>query len=274
VIKKIVFIITIMLFVSLLSGCINWSGSQDDKKDQSQNLLPVPIIEAPEKAFFGDPIEFTAMGSYDPDGAIESYFWSFGDNKTANTPTVTHTYFFENNFDIEYPLICSVILNVKDNNGSYDASLHLIMLYPKEYRFYLNQGKLSVEKPSSNKDTVKASFGKITAPQELSYEFDYPIIIQKCSWNVTLYIQKPRFAFLRSISFALYDNNGSKISEDDTNFGLFDFWKEKTVLFNGEINKFEEFKSIKLVVYGFTLSKKINILYGGDTGSNICFDFT
>jgi hypothetical protein len=272
--KKIVFIITTVFLLSLLAGCINWSGHQDDKKDQSQNLLPVPIIKGPEEAFFGDPIEFTATGSYDPDGTIESYFWSFGDNKTADTPTVTHTYVFDNNFDIEYPLIYSVILNVKDNNGSYETALHLIMLYPKEYRFYLNQGKLSVEKPSSNKDTLKASFGKILSLQEILYELDDPVFIKECRWNATIYIQKPRLAFVRSISLSLYDQNNSKISQKDVSFGLFDLWKEKTVLVNGEINKSERFKSAKLVVYGFTLGKKINVLYGGDTASSICFDFT
>jgi len=272
--KKIVFITTTVLIISFLAGCINWDNSQNDKKNQSHNSLPVPVIDAPEKAFFGDPIEFSATGSYDPDGTIESYFWSFGDNKTADAQTVTHTYIFDNNFDIEYPLIYSVILNVRDNDGAYETALHLIMLYPKEYRFYLNRGKLLVEKPSANKDIVRASFGKITAPQELSYEFDNPVIIRECKWNATVYIQKPRFSIVRSISLFLCDQNGSRISHKDVSFGLFNFWKEKTVLFNGEINKPEKFKSIKLVVYGFTLSKKINILYGADTASSICFDFT
>lgn len=259
--------------MSLLVGCLGGNNSVDNKGLQSHNSLPVPVIDAPQKAFFGDPIDFSSSGSYDPNGTIESYFWSFGDNETADTPTVTHIYVFDNNLSREYPLIFSVILNVEDNNGSYETAVHLIMLYPKEYSFYLDLGKISLEKPAQNKDVVKASFGKINPPQELSYDFDYPILIEECRWNATVYIQKPLFAIVRSISLTLYDNNGSKISGEDIAFGLFEFWKEKTILLSGEINKPEQFKSAKLVVYGFTLGKKINVLYGGDKASQICFDF-
>ncbi len=272
--KKIVLLVIPILILSLLVGCLGGNNSVDDNGVESQNSLPVPVIDAPEKAFFGDLIEFSASSSYDQDGTIDSYFWSFGDNETADTSTVTHTYVFDNNLDIEYPLIFSVILNVEDNNGSYETTVHLIMLYPKEYRFYLDSGKILLGKPSENKDVLKASLGKITSLQELLYEFDYPISIQECSWNATVYIQKPRFAILRSISLTLHDNNGSKISGGDITFGLFDFWKEKTVLFKGDISRAERFKSAKLVVCGFTFGKKINVLYGDYKASQICFDFS
>jgi len=276
--KKIILaaIIVIIIFIASISY-VSLGNDQDIESDESyasSNLLPKAVVSALETAYFGEKIIFDASESYDEDGAISSFTWDFGDEETSDGATVEHVYNFDNNFSIEYPLIYSVLLIVRDDTGFWNSTLHQIKLFPKQYKFYLNNAKLSIEKPSSNKESVKASFGKITSLQEISYEFNHPILIQECSWNATIYIQKPRFAFLRSISLALYDNNESKISGGDISFGLFDFWKEKTVLFKGEINRPEKFKSAKLVIYGFTFGKKINILYGDDKASQICFDFT
>ena len=40
----------------------------------------------------GETITFNASASYDPDGTIVSYLWSFGDNATGTTAIATHTY--------------------------------------------------------------------------------------------------------------------------------------------------------------------------------------
>jgi hypothetical protein len=41
----------------------------------------------------------------------------------------------------------------------------------------------------------------------------------------------------------------------------------------GRINEKVEFNSIKISVIGFTIFKRINILYGGEEPSYLCFDF-
>jgi hypothetical protein len=149
------------------------------------------------------------------------------------------------------------------------------MLYPKEYTFYLDSGKLSAEKPASSKDTIKASFGKFkfNPIKELSYELSDFVELLTCTWNATIYLEKPRFAVVSRVLLTLYNATGEKIGESDSSFGLFDFWKEKTIKLQGIIGNPDELKSIKIVVYGFSLRNKISILYGGEKASQICFNF-
>jgi hypothetical protein len=233
------------------------------------------VITAPEKAYFGDSIIFDASKSYDPDGTIESYSWIFEDNETAEGKTVTHTFKLDINLHTEYPIIYSIVLGVVDNNGSYKYNISGIELYPKEYTFYFDSGKLATEKPSSNKDTIKASFGKFkfNPIKELNYELSDFVEILPCTWNATIYLEKPRFTIVNRVLLTLYNETGEKIAESDFSFGLFDFWKEKTIKIQGSIDNPGEFKSIKLVIYGFSLRSKISILYGGEKASQICFNF-
>ena len=57
------------------------------------NKPPVAIFtESAEIAYVGEAITFNASDSYDPDGAIVSYFWDFGDGTDATGVTVSHAY--------------------------------------------------------------------------------------------------------------------------------------------------------------------------------------
>jgi hypothetical protein len=274
--KKIVAVILItLLLIPILTGCLGGNKQEEDNTSTLNNVAPVPVITAPEKAYFGDSIIFDASKSYDPDGTIESYAWIFDENETAEGATVTYNYKFPNDFHIEYPIIYSIVLSVVDNNGSCEYTAHEIMLYPKEYTFYFDSGKLATEKPSSNKDTIKASFGKFkfNPIKELNYELSDFVEILPCTWNATIYLEKPRFTIVNRVLLTLYNETGEKIAESDSSLGLFDFWKEKTIKMQGSIDNSDEFKSIKLVVYGFSLRNKISILYGGEKASQICFNF-
>lgn len=51
---------------------------------------PVDPVENP--VVRGEPVEFDASASDDPDGAIDEYAWNFGDRNTGTGETVTHTY--------------------------------------------------------------------------------------------------------------------------------------------------------------------------------------
>jgi len=46
----------------------------------------------PYKAFMGEELRFNGSRSYDRDGTIVSWHWSFGDGTTGNGSVVTHTY--------------------------------------------------------------------------------------------------------------------------------------------------------------------------------------
>lgn len=60
---------------------------------EALNRLPVAIFSA-NKYWVGlnDPIRFDASASYDPDGEIVQYLWSFGDGTTGEGVVIEHAY--------------------------------------------------------------------------------------------------------------------------------------------------------------------------------------
>jgi hypothetical protein len=263
-----------MLFLTLFSGCTEENKSAGENSNLPNNLPPVGSISAPEKAYFGETIELDASKSYDSDGVIVSYNWDFGDNETGEGVTVKHIYKFENNFAIDYPLIYSVFLFVEDDDGSVTATSYQVRVYPRQYLFYLDSQKLITEKPSSGMDMIKGSgLFKLRTPQTLTYNLENSITIQKCKWNVTLYLEKSLLAIVNKLSMIFYDDQRNEIVKCDEKLGL-SFWREKTVEIVGSFDKEEEFKSIKIVVYGFSLGEKISILNGDNKASCLFFDFT
>lgn len=70
---------------------------------------PVAVLTAPSSGFAGDSLSFSAAGSSD-NRAIDSYEWNFGDGKTAEGKTVTHSYTAGGTF--------TVTLTVKDDAGN------------------------------------------------------------------------------------------------------------------------------------------------------------
>ena len=53
---------------------------------------PVAVVGGPYFGVVGVPIEFSAAGSYDPDGDVLNYSWSFGDGSNGVGVTPSHTY--------------------------------------------------------------------------------------------------------------------------------------------------------------------------------------
>ena len=113
---------------------------------------------------------------------------------------------------------------------------------------------------------------KLFSPQTLTYDLDAPITIQKCDWNFVLYLKKPLFSIVNKISISLYNGGNEEIANEDKNLGH-SLWLEKAVEIKGSLDKDENFKALKIVVYGFSLRKEISILYGGEKSSQILFDF-
>ena len=60
---------------------------------------------------------------------------------------------------------------------------------------------------------------------------------------------------------------------DELKLKTFDFWSKKILTFNGRLTNTQDFQSIKMAIYGYSLTNKFVINYGGDSPSNIKFDF-
>ncbi len=77
-------------------------------------LNPVARINAPSSGFTNQSISINASGSYDPDGEILSYIWSFGDGSNGSGFEVTHIYESAGEYRIS--------LVVTDNDNLIDAA--------------------------------------------------------------------------------------------------------------------------------------------------------
>lgn len=81
---------------------------------------PYPEVEV------GKPVSFDASGSYDPDGQIQSYVWSFGDGFWEETkePSVSHKYAAPGEYWVQ--------LVVEDDYGDRSAPQELrLIVVPK-----------------------------------------------------------------------------------------------------------------------------------------------
>jgi PKD repeat protein len=68
---------------------------------------------APPSPAEGQTVQFDATSSYDPDGTVAAYSWSFGDGGSAVGPTVSHTFSSAGSYTIR--------LTVTDNDGTTDT---------------------------------------------------------------------------------------------------------------------------------------------------------
>ncbi|NHJ38486.1 MAG: PKD domain-containing protein [Asgard group archaeon] len=271
--KNLIIIIPLLSSIFLLSGCTE-EISQIIEDITSKNSRPVGVISAPENAYFEETIVFDASNSYDLDGSIVQFSWDFGDGETAEGKTVEYTYKFDNNFDIEYPLIFQISLVVKDNNDSITGTNHQIKISPRKYKFYLDAGKITLEQPLENEEKIKATFGMIRKGNELTYALDDTVNITPCKWNLNLHIKKPFLKYIKSVSVTLSDDNNKEILKANYEFKIFNLWRDKVIKIENKMDKKFEFKSIRICVQGFSILKRVSIIYSGQEPSSICFDFT
>lgn len=71
---------------------------------------PIIEINGPYADFVTDPIQFSSAGTYDIDGIITEYVWTFGDGTNSTEPNPNHTYVLKGNY--------TVTLTVKDNHNA------------------------------------------------------------------------------------------------------------------------------------------------------------
>ena len=77
----------------------------------ASNTLPTAVIKSTtSKGYAPLTVSFDAGDSYDMDGNIENYIWSFGDGTTSTNANVTHTFL--------QPATYTVTLKVKDDKDA------------------------------------------------------------------------------------------------------------------------------------------------------------
>jgi len=268
-IKKISSILIIIILVALFSGCIEKEGTINGRFTQSKYISNT--FFAPEKAFFNEEIEFDASKLINSNKNIKKILWNFGDGDYAEGIKVKHKYLFDNEFNIDYPLIYTVSAIVITGSESFSETQQ-IKLYPKEYRFYLDVEKLSLERPNFYPEKTSAkSFLNLLEPKELKYDFYEPVHIPGCNITVSLFIQKPFFLKLNRIMVSFLSEGNKVLQTIETKIGFKTLWKEKYVNLSGYLDIKEKIKTIQIEIYGLSLGEKIKILYGGEKPSFISF---
>jgi len=80
------------------------------------NNPPVARANGPYSGSSGASVYFSSGGSYDPDGSIVSYYWTFGDGGASTSANPRHTYPVT-----PYYMVYQVKLRVTDNDGATDT---------------------------------------------------------------------------------------------------------------------------------------------------------
>lgn len=101
------------LTILLASGCFGPGG------------LPIALFAmAPESGDSPLVVTFDASASFDPDGAIVRYDWTFGDGAAGVGPSPVHTY------AVESEKAFTVRLTVTDHDGNQASSEQLLTVHP------------------------------------------------------------------------------------------------------------------------------------------------
>jgi PKD repeat protein len=102
--------------ISATATVVEGEEETDDNTyiDGTVTVVPPPAPPAPPVASFifspttpytGQNVTFDASSSYDPDGTIVSYIWSFGDGTTGYGEVVTHIYVDDGTYVVELTVV-------------------------------------------------------------------------------------------------------------------------------------------------------------------------
>ncbi len=92
------------------------------------NLSPVASFTAlPALGTTPLNVSLNATASYDPDGAIVSYLWNFGDGQTASDSIFPFWHEFTVQSDAQ---TFTIVLTVTDNGGATDTAVQNVTVNP------------------------------------------------------------------------------------------------------------------------------------------------
>lgn len=90
-----------------------------------QNNAPVAAFSfSPAEPVAGESIIFSASGSTDSDGTVDSHAWDFGDSTTGTGQTVTHAFDLEGEYTVR--------LTVTDDDNATGTKTQIVSVYPSD----------------------------------------------------------------------------------------------------------------------------------------------
>jgi len=267
-------LIVLTISLALIFGFLIITKNDDvnSAKVYSSDHLDGSDFQVVKQAYFGQELDFDATEFTGSENKIKGYYWDFGDGNFAEGAKVQHSYDFENQYDLEYPLVYSVTVMAFDGFESVSTT-KLIELYPSTYSFFLNKNELVDEIPSENREDVGTTSIFDAEVETLEYVLEESVTIPESEWILTLSLEKPILLKIKKISISLLDENSNEISKVEKNIGLLSYGRFKTIELKGTIDSEVEFKSIQISFYGFSIGENIEVLYGGEKASNLEFNF-
>ncbi|HID25484.1 MAG TPA: PKD domain-containing protein [Thermoplasmata archaeon] len=279
--STILIIAAVVYVVFFMPTSGNTKGATNDAYLTAEGEAPVAVILTSGGyqgdggidliVFSGTTVEFDGSSSYDPDGEIVAYEWSFDDGTILKGAKVSYTFNIDNpvaSFNLSKLPVFSPLLTVYDEDGRQGFTRVFVKVFPTEYTLYLDEGVLSLGVPAESSETVKLpSLGK-NRKAELSYELDEPLYLPTCSYNITLHLQKPRLSLINKIVVSVYDTNGSEtILAENSLFQLLGFWRNRVLTLDGVIQDTGRgIKGVKVSLCGFSI-RGVSLVYGGDEPS-------
>lgn len=234
--------------------------------------IDMTIIDA--VAYAGDEITFDASASFDSDGYITSYCWIWEDSTAVQEKVTYRIFALDNIYELQgLPLIYSIVLQVEDDHEFPSLAEYRIGIIPKVHTFYFNEDGLQLQKPAAKEQLLTLSTGVLRSIQTLSYRLSEPIWIQPSSWNITLFVEKPRYSPLITVSVILLNAEGVEFDRTERQVPMLLGQKKATIHLTGNIDSKEEFLSMQLQFKGVSLKDRLSLLYGGEQASHLMFDF-
>lgn len=291
--QYIVALVVVVCLVSVLSGCIQSEAELGDIVESSKNIEPVAVVATAGGidiatvssvlgngsvdvfVYAGDSLVFNASESYDVDGEIVSFDWFFYDGSWLQGSVVSYVFDYDDRFSFSGSVSqYSVVLEVKDCNGSSSFLEMIVGVVPKSFVFYLDSSGLVDEVPSLGFDAVAARLGRFRSAPFLDFFVEDAVVLPACFWSVSVGVSKPRFSVVTGIRVELFDSSGVVIGEGEQRFSFFDTKDTYDVMFSGVFDSMVEFDFLRVFVYGFSLRNSIQVLYGGSEAARVVFDFS
>ena len=167
-------------YKSIIDGWVaNYSSeftqwTQQLANQDPQNQSPITVVNGPYSGVEGQAIQFSSTGTYDPDGSIASYSWSFGDGNSSSQANPTHTYTSQGSY--------TATLTVTDNGGATSSVSTAVTIDPATPSNQLVNGQPTVISGAQSSEVIY----QLDVPQGAS---DLSFTIQGGSGDADLYVK-------------------------------------------------------------------------------------
>ena len=139
----------------------DWGSNPDMGGNQAPNAV---ALAEPIPAEMDETISFDASSSYDPDGSVASYTWSFPDGTTVNGQTATRSYGTTGDYDVTLTVADddgkstsdTITVTVGNQAPTADASADKTTVIPGETITFDGSGSSD---PDGSVDTYEWDFG-------------------------------------------------------------------------------------------------------------------